>query len=129
MMYVVLRCYYFQVMKHAGLAITITTVTDLVTFVISNFTTKFRLVRSPCHIIVRFLQVNFCREFCQFAIPSLSFVYLFMCTFFLAALAIDQRRVDAGRFWMTMMIDDPLSISPCTDNQMVQALAVLLLEI
>ena len=94
-------------MKHAGLAITITTVTDLVTFVISNFTTKFRLVRSPCHVIVRFLQVNDCREFCQFAIPSLSFVYLFMCTFFLAALAIDQRRVDAGRFWMTKIIHSP----------------------
>ena len=49
-----------------------------------------------------------------------------MCTFFLAALAIDQRRVDAGRLDDN---DDPLSISPCTDNQMVQALAVLLLEI
>ena len=50
----------------------------------------------------------FCREFCQFAIPSLSFVYLFMCTFFLAALAIDQRRVDAGRFWLTKIIHSPL---------------------
>lgn len=37
------------------------------------------------------------RNFCQFAIPSLAFTYLFMCTFFLAALSLDQSRIDAGR--------------------------------
>ena len=45
---VALRLSYLQVMKHAGMAITITTVTDLVTFVIGNFTTKFSLVRLLC---------------------------------------------------------------------------------
>ena len=45
---VALRLSYLQVMKHAGMAITITTVTDLVTFVIGNFTTKLSLVRLLC---------------------------------------------------------------------------------
>ena len=46
-----------------------------------------------------------CRNFCLFAILSLSFVYLYICTFFLAALAIDQRRIDAGRCvdWMEII--------------------------
>ena len=70
MICVVLRCSYFQVMKHAGLAITITTVTDLVTFVISNFTTKFLLVRSQRHIVLQFLQkhskVELYSRFCKY---------------------------------------------------------------
>ena len=32
---------------------------------------------------------------------SLAFVYLYMCTFFLACLAIDQKRIDAGRCLVT----------------------------
>ena len=49
------------------------------------------------------------RNFCYFAILSLSFVYLYICTFFLAALAIDQKRIDAGRWstsqcWLKMMM-------------------------
>ena len=50
-----------------------------------------RQIIFPCCKIISF------REYCQFAIPSLSIVYLFMCTFFLAVLAIDQKRIDAGR--------------------------------
>ena len=45
---VALRLSYLQVMKHAGKAITITTVTDLVTLVIDYFTTNFSLVRLLC---------------------------------------------------------------------------------
>ena len=33
----------------------------------------------------------------------MSFVYLYICTFFLAVLAIDQRRIDAGR-WLATII-------------------------
>merc|ERR1719391_1846218 len=69
------------VMKHAGVAISITTFTDLVAFTIASFSTK----------------IFFMRNFCYFAILSLSFVYLYICTFFLAALAVDQKRIDAGR--------------------------------
>ena len=46
---VALRLSYLQVMKHAGMAITITTVTDLVTFVIGNFTNKVPEVRLLRH--------------------------------------------------------------------------------
>ena len=46
------------------------------------------------------------RNFCYFAILSLSFVYLYICTFFLAALAIDQKRIDAGRWSMLVEDDD-----------------------
>ena len=42
--------------------------------------------------------------FCYYAIVSLAFVYLYMCTFFLACLAIDQKRIDAGRCLMTDVI-------------------------
>ena len=37
--------------------------------------------------------------FCYYAILGLAFVYLYMCTFFLAALTIDQMRMDAGRWF------------------------------
>ena len=52
---------------------------------------------------ISFLHLFACRNFCLFAIFSLSFVYLYICTFFLAALAIDQRRIDAGR-WLATII-------------------------
>ena len=45
---VALRLSYLQVMEHAGKAITIITVTDLVTLVIDYFTTNFSLVRLLC---------------------------------------------------------------------------------
>ena len=38
-----------------------------------------------------------CSDFCTYAILTLGFTYLYMCTFFVAALAIDQKRIDAGR--------------------------------
>ena len=38
------------------------------------------------------------RTFCYYAILCLAFVYLYMCTFFLAALTFDQKRVEAGRW-------------------------------
>ena len=86
-------------MKHAGVAITITTITDLVAFAIGAFS-KVYFVRCVC-VWSNCVQSRFnfvCRNFCLFAISSLSFVYLYICTFFLAALAIDQMRVDAGRW-------------------------------
>ena len=54
---------------------------------------------------ISFWRCLHCRNFCLFAILSLSFVYLYICTFFLAALAIDQRRIDAGRCvdWMEII--------------------------
>ena len=41
--------------------------------------------------------------FCYYAILGLAFVYLYMCTFFLAALTFDQKRIEAGR-WVEPMI-------------------------
>ena len=81
-------------MEHAGVAITITTLTDLVAFAIASFSSKIFFIRLARR--VSFLNIVH-RTFCYFAILSLSFVYLYICTFFLAALAIDQRRMDAGR--------------------------------
>ena len=52
---------------------------------------------------VQFWTNLYCRNFCLFAILCLSFVYLYICTFFLAALAIDLRRIDAGRCLTTIM--------------------------
>ena len=43
------------------------------------------------------------RTFCYYAILGLAFVYLYMCTFFLAALTYDQKRIEAGR-WVEPMI-------------------------
>ena len=58
------------------------------------------------------------RNFCYFAILSLSFVYLYICTFFLAALAVDQKRIDAGRWltsqcWLKMMMVATLLRDAC----------------
>ena len=85
-------------MEHAGVAISITTLTDLVAFAIASFSSKIFFVRLARRCTLCFCFLNHVhRTFCYFAILSLSFVYLYICTFFLAALAIDQRRMDAGR--------------------------------
>ena len=89
------------VKKESSIPITITTLTDLVAFAIGAFSKVYFVKCVNCAI--SFFTCLHCRNFCLFAILSLSFVYLYICTFFLAALAIDQRRIDAGR-WVEIIL-------------------------
>ena len=103
-------------MEHAGVAITITTITDLAAFTIASLSSKVFFVRFVynCFCWKQYFYFCFsrrtfcyfcfsCRSFCYYAILSLSFVYLYICTFFLAALTIDQKRIDAGRCRMALI--------------------------
>ena len=67
-------------MKHAGVAITITSVTDLLAFAIGATTILPAL-----------------KFFCLFAAMGIFFVFIYMATFFLAFFSLDQRRIEDDR--------------------------------
>ena len=67
-------------MKHAGVAITITSLTDLLAFGIGGSTVLPGL-----------------RSFCIYAAIGIVFVFLYMATFFLAWFSINQRREEDNR--------------------------------
>ena len=92
-----------QVMEHAGVAITITTFTDLVAFAIASFATKITFVRLflSSQQDEKIALISYLSTFCYYAILGLAFVYLYMCTFFLAILTFDQKRLEAGRWFDT----------------------------
>ena len=67
-------------MQQAGVAITITSLTDIVAFAVGGTTILPGL-----------------RSFCLFASVGIVAIYFFQCTFFLACLSLDQRRIEAKR--------------------------------
>ncbi|XP_068204799.1 patched domain-containing protein 3-like [Palaemon carinicauda] len=67
-------------LKHAGVSITVTSVTDFVAFAIGS-TTDLPALRS----------------FCIFAATGIASIYFFQATFFVAWLSIDQRRLEDQR--------------------------------
>ena len=67
-------------MKHAGAAITVTSVTDVIAFGIGGLTVLPAL-----------------QSFCIYASVGIVATFLFQSTFFLAWFSLDQRRVEAGR--------------------------------
>ena len=67
-------------MKHAGVAITITSVTDLMAFGIGA-TTILPIVK----------------YFCLNVTMGIFFVFIYMVTFFLAFFSLDQRRIENDR--------------------------------
>ena len=67
-------------MKHAGIAITITTLTDLLAFFVGA-TTKLPALSN----------------FCLYSATGILFVFLYMNTFFLGWFVLDQRRLEARR--------------------------------
>ena len=68
------------VMSHTGVTITMTTVTDLVAFVIST-STQFPSVR----------------YFCIYAAVAITCAYLLIVTLFVACMTLDVKRIKAGR--------------------------------
>ncbi|XP_066266301.1 patched domain-containing protein 3-like [Branchiostoma lanceolatum] len=69
-----------KAMKHAGVSITVTSITDLVAFGIG--------ATSPIPAL---------RSFCIYTAVAIVFLFLFQCTFFMGALVIDQYRREARR--------------------------------
>ncbi|KAK7077773.1 Patched domain-containing protein 3 [Halocaridina rubra] len=72
-------------LKHAGVSITVTSVTDFLAFAIGSSTTLPAL-----------------RSFCIYAAVGIASIYFFQATFFVAWLSIDQRRLEDkrhGLFW------------------------------
>lgn len=67
-------------MKHAGAAITVTSVTDVIAFGIGGLTVLPAL-----------------QSFCIYASVGIVATFLFQSTFFLAWFSLDQRRVESGR--------------------------------
>ena len=65
-------------LKEAGVSICITTLTDLIAFGLGSFSS-----------------IPVLRSFCVFAAVGIAFVFLYMNTFFLGCLVIDQKRKDA----------------------------------
>ena len=67
-------------MRHAGAAITVTSVTDIIAFGIGGFTVLPAL-----------------QSFCIYAAVGIVATFLFQSTFFLAWFSLDQRRQESGR--------------------------------
>eukprot|EP00095_Tigriopus_kingsejongensis_P001088 maker-scaffold193_size270907-snap-gene-0.15 protein:Tk01088 transcript:maker-scaffold193_size270907-snap-gene-0.15-mRNA-1 annotation:"hypothetical protein DAPPUDRAFT_306990" len=67
-------------MQHAGVAITITSITDVIAFGIGGSTVIPAL-----------------KSFCLYASVGIIATYFYQCTFFVAWMAIDQRRIEAKR--------------------------------
>ena len=67
-------------MKHAGAAITVTSVTDVIAFGIGGLTVLPAL-----------------QSFCIYASVGIVATFLFQSTFFLAWFSLDQRRIESGR--------------------------------
>merc|ERR1719492_520378 len=67
-------------MKHAGISITVTSLSGIAAFLIGS-TTRMPILRS----------------FCLFAAMGVLFLYIFAITFFLACLTLDERRKDARK--------------------------------
>ena len=67
-------------MQHAGVAITITSITDIVAFAVGGTTVIPGL-----------------RSFCLYASVGIIAIYVFQCTFFVACLSIDQKRIEQHR--------------------------------
>ncbi|KAG7160185.1 NPC intracellular cholesterol transporter 1-like 1 [Homarus americanus] len=72
-------------LKHAGVSITVTSVTDFVAFAVGSTTVLPAL-----------------RSFCIYAAVGIASVFFFQATFFVACLSVDQRRLENrrhGLFW------------------------------
>lgn len=67
-------------LKHAGVSITVTSVTDFVAFAIGSTTVLPAL-----------------RSFCLYAAVGIASIFFFQATFFVACLSIDQRRLEDHR--------------------------------
>lgn len=67
-------------LKHGGVSITVTTLTDVMAFVIGATTIL------PC-----------LQSYCIYAAVSVLMTFLFVITFFVACFALDQRRLEQGR--------------------------------
>ena len=67
-------------MRHAGTAITVTSLTDVIAFGVGGFTILPAL-----------------RSFCIYASVGIVATFIFQSTFFLAMFSLDQRRQEAGR--------------------------------
>ena len=70
-----------KAMKHAGVSITVTSITDMAALLISS-TTSLPILRS----------------FCLFAAMGVLFLYIFAITFFVGCLALDEQRRDAKKW-------------------------------
>ena len=69
-----------KTMQHAGVAITVTSVTDIIAFAIGGTTVLPAL-----------------KSFCLYASVGIVAIYVFQCTFFVACMSIDQRRIEVKR--------------------------------
>ncbi|XP_040572167.1 patched domain-containing protein 3 isoform X2 [Lepeophtheirus salmonis] len=77
------------VVQHSGVSITVTSLTDLVAFLISS-TTSIPLLRA----------------FCLSVALGISFLYFFVVTFFIAWYTLDERRIEEGKafLWFTKRV-------------------------
>lgn len=83
-------------MKHAGVSITVTSVTDMAAFLIGS-TTVSRAAAFPKLYSLTFLSaiqnIPILRAFCLFCAFGVLFLYIFAATFFVGCLAVDEQRM------------------------------------
>ena len=91
-------------LNHAGVAITITSVTDLFAFAIG--------ARS----VMPGLQ-----SFCVYAAVGIFFIYIFQCTFFLGWFVLDQKRLEETKDSCLFWVKKPKSWEPsdCSQNSIL----------
>ncbi len=93
-------------LKHAGVAISITTLTDVMAFAVGASTSLPAL-----------------RNFCLYSAFSILFVYFFMLTFFLGFFVLDQRRMESRRhaIFCCYRMDDKWRPNECSQRSLLHA--------
>ncbi len=91
-------------LRHAGMAITITTLTDILAFAVGASTVLPAL-----------------RYFCLYCAFAIFFVYVYMLTFFFALFVLDQRRVEAKRsaFFCCNKLPDDYQPNACSQKPLL----------
>ena len=92
-----------QTMKHAGVAITVTSMTDIVVFAVGASTVSAKQKAFRAHFLhilfdFAFLQkLPALQSFCLYCAVGIFAVFVFQATLFVACVALDLRRIESNR--------------------------------
>jgi Niemann-Pick C1 protein len=88
-----------RTLKYAGASITVTSLTDIVAFAVGTTTVRYNInLAFPLSLMHFIFQVMpSLKSFCFFASMGIFFLYIFVVTFFVSCVAVDEYRIQSKR--------------------------------